>query len=155
MVKNNLKSLVLHILISITSIIIFLTFYTSTPKWVSEEAARRHQFMVVIPVLLAIALYYAVGKKFLTNQGSIFKNLLSVSITAIIGIFLWVMAFNIDLTGPSNSLLNSELWQVYYMYNGYSLFLINEWGINNQYLFLLSSFIPSATMALSMSKNRK
>jgi hypothetical protein len=139
--------------------IIFYIFNASTPKWVSEEAANRHHykmlFMAVVLVLLAIALYYAVGKKFLTNQGSIFKNLLSVSITAFIGIFLWVMAFNIDLTGPSNSLLNSELWQVYYMYNGYSLFLINEWGINNQYLFLLSSFIPSVTMAVSMRNNRK
>jgi len=119
-------------------------------KWASEEAARNHhnKMMVVAVILIAVAviLYFYFAKRLLINQGNIYKNLFSVSLTTILGIFLWVAAFNADRVGPSNILLNSQLWQYYAMYNGYSLSLVNEFGFNNEYAFLLFSFIPTIIM---------
>lgn len=126
------------------------------PKWASEEAANKHHysmmFISVIIIVVAVYLYYSLAGKRLTNQGSKCKNLLSVSLTGIVGIVLWAVAFNGDRIGPSNILLNSHLWERYNMYNGYSFFLIYESEINNAYVFLVSSFIPTIAMWFGVQK---
>ena len=158
LIKNNLKSFLIHIILSIISVFIFISFNSVQAKWVSEEAARNHHnsMMVVAVTLIVISviLYYLLGGRFLINQGSIYKNLFSTSLTAIIGVFLWLIAFNVDLIGQSSSLLNSELWQFYSIYNGYSLFYLNESTNNNPYVFLFSSFIPTIAMCIGVLRKR-
>lgn len=157
LVKNNLKSLLIHIIISVFSMIVYFLFNMAQFKWASAEAARNHHnsmmFVAVTIIAIDIILYYFLGSTRLNNQGSIYKNLFSVSAVAILGVFLWVNAFNTDSIGPSNRLLNSQLWQYSTMYNGYSFFLIEETGINNSYAFLFLSFIP--TIAMWTGINRK
>ena len=137
MVKNNLKSLFIHIAISITSLIAFFYFNMAQPKWASEEAARNHHnnMMVVafIIIVIAVVLYYSLAGKRLINQGSTRKNLFSISLVGILGVELWIVAFKGDRIGSSNILLNSQLWERYNMYNRYSFFLIDESIINTGY----------------------
>lgn len=158
MIKNSLKSFLIHIAISVISIVVFIIFNSTQVKWVSEEAAKQHHYSMMIVaftmIVVACILYYLLARKFLTNQGSIYRNLLATSLIAVLGIFLWIVAFNINLTGPSNYLLNSELWQFYSMYNGYSLFFLNESGSNNPYMFLFFSFVPTIAMAIGMQRKR-
>lgn len=155
-VKNNLKSLLIHVIISILSIIIFIVFGSSQAKWVSEEAARRHHnyMMIFALTLIAVALilYYLLGRKLLIKQGSIYKNLISTILTGIIGILIWVIAFSLDFTANGGYLLNSDVWQLYSSYNGYSSFFLYESSNNNHYVFLLFSFLPTITMSLGMLK---
>ena len=158
MVKNNLKALLIHMRISVISIIVYFLFNMGQPSWASPEAANNHHnnmmILAVIIIAVAIILYYSCAKKYLINQGSIYKNLFSSSLTIILGVFLWVVAFNTDRIGPSNILLNSQLWQNYVMFNGYSLFLVYESGINNVYLFLLFSFMPPIAMVSGVSRKK-
>ncbi|MEK6265919.1 MAG: hypothetical protein N2B06_14300 [Clostridium sp.] len=130
----------------------------SQAKWATEEAARNHHtsMMVVSVIMIAVAaiLYYSFAGIRLIKQGNIYKNLFSVSLTAILGVLLWAVAFNTDRIGPSTILLNSQLWQHYTTYNGYSLFFISESGINNVYVFLLFSFMPTITMATGLGRKR-
>jgi hypothetical protein len=156
LIKNNLKSLFLHIAISIVSFIVFFFFNSAQPKWASEEAARNHHIsmMIVAVTIIAVAviLYFLIARMNFINQGNICNNLLSVSLTAILGVVLWVVSFSADGIGPGNFLLNSELWQNYAMYNGYSFFLVHEAGINNVYVFLLFSLIPTIIMGTGIRR---
>lgn len=158
MIKNNLKSLLIHIAISIPSLIVMFYFNMRQIKWDSPEGARNHHnsmmFIAVIMIAVAVFLYYSLAGKHLTNQGSKYKNLLSVSLTGIVGVVLWIVAFNADRIGPSNILLNSHLWERYNMYNGFSFFLIHESEINNAYVFLVSSFIPTIAMWVGIQRKR-
>lgn len=158
LVKNNLKSLLIHVSISIISVIVFFLFNMVQVKWASEEAANKHHynmmFVAVIIIVVAVVLYYYLGGVRLINKGSLYKNLLSVSLTAILGVFIWAIAFNIDSTGPSNRLLNSQFWQHYTTYNGYSFFFLNESGINNPYVFFIFSFIPTIAMWAGIQRKK-
>lgn len=158
MIKNSFKSFLIHTAISVISIFVFIIFNSTQVKWVSEEAAKQHHYSMMIVaftvIVVACILYYLLARRFLTNQGSIYRNLLATSLTAILGIFLWAVALNINFQGPSNYLLNSELWQFYSMYNGYSLFFLNESGSNNPYMFLFFSFVPTIAMAIGVQRKR-
>jgi hypothetical protein len=158
-IKNNFKSFLIHLLISVLSFIVYLVFHVSAVKWVSEEAYQNHHnSMLAIAftvIATAIFLYFHLSKKICKNQGSNFKNITSVSITAILGIFLWIIAFNIDLTGGTDVLLNSELWQFYSLFNTYSLFLMDEARIDSPYIMLIFSFIPALAMNFGIRKNER
>ena len=150
MIKNNLKALLIHAVISISSIFVFMLGFASQASWVSEEAARNHHnrmmSLSITMIVIAAILYYLLGRKHLISQGSKCKDLFSVSLVAILGACLWANAFNVDRFGPSNVLMNSGLWQFYSMYNGYSVFFLDESGSNNPYVFLFFSFIPTIAM---------
>ena len=150
LIKNNLKAFLIHLTISISSVLVFMIFFTAQAKWVSDEAARNHHISMVllsiIMIVIAVIFYHLLGRKYLISQGSKYKDLFSVSLIAILGVLLWANAFNIDRFSPSNVLLNSGLWQFYGMYNGYSLFFLDESGSNNPYIFLFFSFIPTIAM---------
>lgn len=150
LIKNNLKAFLIHLTISISSVLVFMIFFTAQAKWVSDEAARNHHISMVllsiIMIVIAVIFYHSLGRKYLISQGSKYKDLFSVSLIAILGVLLWANAFNIDRFSPSNVLLNSGLWQFYGMYNGYSLFFLDESGSNNPYIFLFFSFIPTIAM---------
>jgi hypothetical protein len=126
------------------------------PKWASAEAENNHHIsmmvIAIIMIVVAVILYYSLAGKHLSNQGSTYKNLFSVSLVGIFGVVLWIVALNGDRIGPSNILLNSQLWECYNMYNGYSFFLIYESEINNVYLFLFFSFIPTISMWVGIQK---
>ena len=150
LIKNNLKSFLIHVSISIISVLVFMIFFAAQPCWVSEEAAKNHHismmFLSIAMIIVATFSYYLLGRKYLISQGSKYKDLFSVSLIAILGALLWANAFIVDGFGPSNVLMNSGLWEFYSMYNGYSLFFIDESGSNNPYIFLLFSFIPTIAM---------
>lgn len=156
MIKSNVKAFLIHIVISIISVVVFIIFNSTQVKWASKEAANQHHYSMMIVastvIVVACILYYFLAQKLLTYQGSIYRNFLAASLTAILGVFIWIAAFNINLTGLSNYLLNSELWQFYSMYNGYSLFFLSESGINNSYIYLFFSFLPTIAMAIGMQR---
>ena len=59
MIKNNIKALLIHIVISILSFIISMLFHTHAVKWVSEEAANQHHFsMLGASFLIIIVLLF-------------------------------------------------------------------------------------------------
>lgn len=154
MVKNNIISLFIHFIISALCIIIFMFFHMSVAKWVSAEAARKHHINMmtaaVLVMVIALFLYYFLSRKFCKDQGSSFKNLMSISITLIIGTFLWITAFSIDLTNGTNILLNSELWSMFGTYYSYCLFLVDETRIGNPYVMLIFLLLPIFAMRLGI-----
>lgn len=158
MIKNNLKSFLIHVIISFFSIIVFFMFSLSQAKWASEEAANRHHnlmmIIAIVLIIIALILYYLSGRLLLINQGSLYKNLLATISVAIIGIIIWVIAYKIDFIARGGYLINSDLWQFYCIYNGYSLFFLNESESNNHFIFLLFSFMPTLAMAFGMLKKR-
>lgn len=157
MIKNNIKSLLIHIVISIFSFIIYMFFHASSVKWVSEEVAWKHDVsMLVISVLVimvSLCLYYYFSRKFLINQASFFKNIISLSIIGIIGIALWLSAFYIDLTNGTQILLNSQLWQLYSLYYGYCLYLVYEITVTNPYIMLAFGILPIIVMYLGIKES--
>ena len=116
MIKNNIKALLIHIVISILSFIFFLILHNSSAKWASEEAARQHHVSMlqasILVIIVSLLLYYYLSRKFLINQLSIIKNILSLSIIGLIGIVLWVISFCIYLSEGTQILINSGLWQL-------------------------------------------
>jgi cytochrome bd-type quinol oxidase subunit 2 len=158
LIKNNLKSLLIHITLSVLFIFTFTIFFAAQPKWDSEEAARNyHNIMLVISIIMLVIapiLYNYLGKRHLKKQENLYKNLFSVSLPAIVGVVLWVYAFNIDKIGPSNQLLNSEFWRLYSMFNGYSVPFIDVSESDNPYLFLVFSFIPTLCMWTGLQRKK-
>lgn len=157
MIKNNIKALLINIFISILAFMVYIAFHASAVKWASEEAARQHHvFMIVnsaLVIIVAAFLYYYLSRKFLDNQGTCLKNIASFSITALIGIVLWMTAFFIDLTEGTKILLNSQLWQLYSLYHGYSLCLVNEINITNPYIMIAFGILPIIVMYLGIKKD--
>lgn len=158
MIKNNIKALLIHIVISILSFIISMLFHTHAVKWVSEEAANQHNFSMLgasfLIIIVLLFLYYHFSRKFLTNQSSIIKNILSFSIIGLIGIVLWFIAFSIDLTGGTQILLNSELWQLYSLYYGYCVSLVYEITTTNPYIMLVFGILPIIVMYIGVKKSK-
>lgn len=157
MIKNNIKALLIHIVISILSFIFSLIFHNSSAKWVSEEAARQHHVSMlrasILVIIVSLLLYYHFSRKFLTNQLSIIKNILSLSIIGLIGIVLWLTSFCIDLTGETQILLNSGLWQLYTLYYGYCMSLVYEITSTNPYIMIVFGVLPIIVMYLGVKKS--
>ncbi|WP_055669451.1 hypothetical protein [Desnuesiella massiliensis] len=158
MVKNNIKSFFMHLIISFVFVRIFIIFNQNHVKWASEAAARSHYFLmtfnVIIRIALAGGLYYLLARNYLKNQGNIYRNMLSTSLTAIIGICLWVIAYNNGLPAQGKYLLDLGPWQKLANYLGYSLLFFTESHANNPYVYLPFLFIPTAVMALSIEKEK-
>lgn len=157
MIINNIKFLLAHVLISILSIIIFMIFHISTAKWISEEAANNHHInmliIAIIIIIVALFLYYYFSKVFLINQGSNFKNIMSFSLTALIGIVLWLAAYSIDLTNGTKILLNSQFWRLYSLYYGYCLFFVDEAVISSPYIMLIFWSLPILAIWFGIRKS--
>ncbi len=157
MIKNNIKALLIHIVISIFSFMFSIIFHSSSAKWVSEEAVRQHHVSMiggsVLVIIISLFLYYYFSKKFLNNHLSVMINILSLSIIALIGIVLWLNAFCIDLTKGTQVLLNSELWQVYSLYYGYCASLVYEITTTNPYIMLVFGILPSIAMYLGVKRS--
>lgn len=159
MIKNNIKALLIHTMISLFSFIVYMTFHASAVKWASEEAANKHHIYMLISaitfIIVALFLYYYFSKVFLINQGNNFGNIMSFTIIVIIGIILWLTAFCIDLTGGTKILLNSELWQLYSLYYGYCLYLVDEVTVRSPFIMLIFCVLPVLVMWLGIKKTSK
>lgn len=160
MVKNNLKALLVHVVISIIAWVVYSRFGGfASAKRATEEAADNHHmllFRVTIGIIIvAVILYYLAGWLLMINQGNILKNLLATIIISGIGVFLWAIAFIIDYVVKGDHSLSSELWSYYGVYNSYATFYFYEAGINNPFIWLLPSFVPSAVMALGMLTRKR
>ena len=157
MIKNNIKALSIHIVISIFSFIFSIIIHNSSAKWVSEEAARQHHVSMIqasiLIIIVSLLLYYYLSRKFLTNQLSIIKNLLSFSIIGLIGIVLWLISFFINLTYGTQILLNSGSWQLYSLYYGYCISLVYEITTTNPYIMIIFGIFPIIFMYLGMIKS--
>ena len=157
MIKNNIKALLIHIVISILSFILSIIIHTSSAKWVSEEAARQHHISMIqasiLVIIVSLLLYYYLSRKFLTNQLSIIKNILSLSIIWLIGIVLWLISFYIYLTEGTQILLNSGFWQLYSLYYGYCMSLVYEITTTNPYIMIVFGIFPIIIMYLGMKKS--
>ena len=157
MIKNNIKALLIHIVISILSFIFSIIFHTSSAKWISEEAARQHHVSMlgvsILVIIVSLFLYYHFSKKFLTNQLAIIKNILSLSIIGLIGIVFWFAAFYIDLTETTQILINSGLWQLYSLYYGYCMSLVYEINATNPYIMLVFGILPIIVMYVGVKKS--
>lgn len=154
MFKNNIKAFLIHGVINYLSFVIFLACFGSTPKWVSEEAQRQYYFKMrlfsVIIIVIAVLLYIFLSKKFLKNQGSIIKNLLSVSSVGIVGSMLWGITL-IALT-IEGGISKSQSISFYYIYISYLIPLISTSVLDyNFYLIsLVFSFVPSIFMIIGI-----
>lgn len=155
MVRNNLKSLLIHTVMSFLFIIIYLVFFSGTPKWASEEAANRHHILMMVisitELVIAFILYFLSGRNVLRMQGSLIKNLLSTILVAIFGAIIWVIAYIFD----SNILTisQSKLWEIHSLYNGYSIHFIYEVDLNI-YIILQFSLLPSIALTLGIISKR-
>ena len=158
MIKNNIKALLIHIVISILSFIFSLILHNSSAKWASEEAARQHHVSMlqasILVIIVSLLLYYYLSRKFLINQLSIIKNILSLSIIGLIGIVLWVISFCIYLSEGTQILINSGLWQLYSLYYGYCMSLVYEITITNPYIMIVFGTLPIIFMYLGVKKSR-
>ena len=134
-----------------------MIFHNSSAKWISEEFARQHYVSMlgvsILVIIVSLFLYYHFSRKFLTNQLAIIKNILSVSIIGLIGIVLWLTAFCTDLTGTTQILLNSGLWQLYSLYYGYCMSLVYEINATNPYIMLIFGILPIIAMYVGVKKS--
>jgi hypothetical protein len=142
---------------SFSSYILFHTSYARA-RYVSKEVARNeHVYMLVISTVVIIVLlflYYFLSREFLTNKASFFKNIMSLSLTGVIGIALWLAAFCIDLTGGTQMRLYSQFWQLYKLYYGYCIFLVDVINPTNPYIMLASGILPIVAMYLGVKKSK-
>ena len=127
-----------------------MLFHNYSAKWISEEVARQHHVSMlgvsILVIIVSLLLYYHFSRKFLTNQLSIIKNILSLSIIGLIGIILWLTSFYIDLTEGTQILLNSGLWQLYSLYYGYCMSLVYEITATNPYIMIVFGILPNIVM---------
>jgi hypothetical protein len=156
MLKNNLRSLMIHFLISFLNYIVFMIFHMSVVKWASEESARRHQIFMIIIALIVIGvsllMYYFLSRAYcIPGKGTLY-NIASVGGVALIGMLLWLRAFSLEPVVGGASLFNSSLWVNYGVYNHYSMFFLYEVSIKNPYNVLLFSFLPSIAMYFGMKR---
>ncbi|WP_170932792.1 hypothetical protein [Desulfosporosinus sp. FKB] len=127
-------------------------------------------FALTITSILTIAIYMCVGAHF-TLQENRLKNLLSISLPAIIGLILWIICM---INSPENTNFESTeggIWIIFALYTygtSYLTLSINEvlLGITNSlfhrdflntgYLLFAASFLPTLLFWLGMElKNSK
>lgn len=156
MIINNFKSLMIHIFVSLISILLFFitNVLPGTPKWVTEEAYNAHKnkmtIISIVIIIIAVILYYSISRKILKKQGSTLKNILSVSVVAILGVFFWILAY---IFAGSEGPGRSTLWQYYTLYNGYMVSLVENIEIKTMFILLLGTFVPSLVMSITITKN--
>lgn len=134
MLLNNIKSLVIHILISASAF-----YYTLNPS------STLSQNIYLIILISSLVLYYMAGNMFLEDQLIASKNLLSVSLIPLIGTGLWLYLF-IKYTNPSFSMIS---WTPYFAYVGYTTPLIYKYIQSSRVLPLLS-WIPAVILFFSI-----
>ena len=151
MLKNNIKSLIIHLFISFICLLIFdiqeeLIGYRVNMLGYNEKSYYSLRLILCLIIFIfVIFLYYMLSKLYL-EKFSTKKNILSVLLVAIIGAILWLASYKLH---PQSS---SFLKLYYQFYNAYSLPIFN---INNSYLAGIFSIIPSFVMCIGIQSKRR
>lgn len=152
MIKNNFKALLVHLFVGIISFVAFIITHSSTPKWASEAAAKRHALILtaiaLAIIIVSLILYYIAGRLFFTCQGNNIRNILSVSIIAVGGSIWWIATYLI--CASKSGLLNYVEWFYYSLFNTYSLSLIIDMNIDNAFILLIFPLLPSIALSIGL-----
>ena len=142
MMRNNLKSLVIHIIISASAF-----FYTAGPYLdqngsVFDTDNYPPSFpRTIYCIILAssLVLYYLAGRIFLESRSGLFENMLSISLVPAVGMLLWAL-----LLAKQNASAPFQLpdWKPYLAYIGYTTPLIYR-HISCRYILPVFSWIPA------------
>jgi hypothetical protein len=148
MLLNNLKSLMIHAIISTSAF-----FYTAGPYLeqgqsppVKDSLPQAHPWPVYAIILTSsLLLYFLVGRMFLEDQFSPSRNLLSVSLVPIMGMVLWALLYAKLKASPF--LLFD--WKPYLIYIGYTTPLAYKL-FTGWHILPFFSWIPAAILFLSI-----
>lgn len=155
MLKNNLKSLCFHIALCFTYFLgyVIQMSYFGVTEWVDVKAYESHMIKLVILAIvltiLASFLYYFFARKFLEDQGSLLKNLVSVSSVSIFCILLWLLVYPAAQLEVFSKL---NLWSVYALFIGFATFIVESIDGDIPIILLISAFLPSLMMGVSIKK---
>lgn len=158
MLKNNLKAFFFHIALSLIGFVsyIMLIKQTGIVDWATNKAYEIHMLkMMVLSIMILLGvsfLYYAFASRFLEPQGSVFKNLLSVSCVSIIGVLFWLTIYPLSQLDPWQ---HSNIWSLHSIYIGFTTMLISEVDWMESVVptvLLIGSFLPSLIMGLAIKK---
>jgi hypothetical protein len=153
---NNLYSLLIHLCFTIIIITNYLLFGN-----VNEMYGGNYLIYPLINIA-AILIYLWVGSK-LANQGSKFKNLLSVSAISLIGFFMWLVCYYMVATHTNDRGLGFTgpeiLWWLYFFYNHLPItFMVyDQFGIKTDalyfpYFVFIFNLLPSFLFWLGLQR---
>src|SRR5690554_5775501 len=119
MLKNSLKSLVIHLIISASAF-----FYTASPyldqnRPLFEADNYLHSSPHTIYFIImssSLILYYLIGRLFLEDQFSSSKNMLSTGFVPLIGMILWTLLW---IKNKASTSFELSQWKPYLIYIGY------------------------------------
>lgn len=155
MISNNLKAVLIHIIVSAISFYMYFAFNIKVgiADYATPEAYQNHvNFMMAISVaiiIIAIILYFVGARLLLKNQGKLTRNLLSVSCVAVIGVIWWLVIYPIS---NLEAFSNSNVWMTYSIYVSYMLSLVVNVNNDVPLLLLVSTIVPSVVMTAGIKK---
>ncbi|MCK8058201.1 MULTISPECIES: hypothetical protein [unclassified Fusibacter] len=159
MILNNLKALIIHLAVCLVSIIIYRMFHSVQIDWVSAHFEQRHHLIMIatacVSVLIAISLYYICANRLLAKQDSLPKAFMSTGFVAAAGAVFWLNAVSFNFLSVGGTIFNSKLWMFYGFYNMHSFYLIDEFSIENAYVLLIFSLLPSVAMGFGLHHKKK
>ncbi len=155
MISNNLKALLIHIIVNAISFFLYFTFNIKAgiAEYATPEAYQNHvNFMMAISVaiiVMAIILYYIGSRLLLKNQGKLIRNLLSVCCVSVIGVVWWLVIYPIS---NLEAFSNSNIWVTYSIYVSYMLSLVDNVTNDMPLMLLVSALVPSIVMSTGVRK---
>lgn len=156
LVRNNIRALVAHLLVSLLSFGLYFGAHISTGFLKYSNIASFHPFegkmffLSSVILVLAVSAYYYIGRHFLLSLGGIGKNMKSVALTFYIGMALF--ALSVFFGGVKGFAVNTAFgsWEWYLLFNAYALPIVFDFGIKNWVILLTLSVLPSFVMGMSM-----
>ncbi|MGG2027993.1 hypothetical protein AB1282_20030 [Gottfriedia sp. S16(2024)] len=143
MIKNNIISLIVHMLVSV---LIWFTAGFITDLLIKLSVSETITNVIyIVTSILGWFLYYKIGSKLLVSQKNVLKDFLSVSSVLIAALLIWCYCFFFTDGGWA--------WMILGIYNA-SNYPISSVLITNEVNLIWVSFIPSILLWISMI-NRK
>jgi hypothetical protein len=145
MLKNNLKSLAIHLIISFICLVSFelqgeiIGYRLNVLGSNDKNFVKVKCILALIIFILSAVLYYVLAKRYLEKL-SFANNIMSVISVVILGTVLW------SISNKSNNSGDSFLKLYYQIYNAYSLPLFSVFNIKNSYLAGIFALIPGLLM---------
>lgn len=132
---NNFKALMVHIIIGI---ITFLTYAVSS---------RFNNNRITICIFIFALTMYLLSGFFFENLGSKIRNLKSVSLVFILGVLIWTISI---ITIGLGRIGANPYWGVYCFYNSYFSPIMCDFGVEDPFINLFTSLIPSILIWLGI-----
>lgn len=152
-VKNNIKALLLHIIILVVSFIILTIFVTTGPT------LGKYTTNIVTRSILAIVLilFYIISGTFLDLNKNRIYDFFTGSIVGIIGIGIWLYTFSI--TGKNLIYIPKELSEYWILMNLYNVPFTMVYFLleisQTPLLLLFTNLLPSFLMGCGLKLKRK